>query len=250
MQLTNEQVNHLRGLLQDEMEDVRDRMDENGSFDMVGSMRDQLSELSFYDNHPGDIGTEVFERGKDLALRDQYSLRLAEIDEALERMEDGNYGTCLHCGKEIPLARLEAEPAAKHCVDCQEQEDELEISANRPVEENFLYPGFGRTFMDRNEEDQNGYDGEDAWQDVAKYGTAATTDEHPSARHPNNMFSDEDDRIGYVDDIEGFLMADLDGSPMTEGPPFVRNEAYRRKWQELYHDDQSHRSAREDIDLS
>jgi len=43
---------------------------------------------------------------------------LADIDSALKRIDDGTYGTCVGCGQEIPLQRLEANPAASLCIDC------------------------------------------------------------------------------------------------------------------------------------
>jgi DnaK suppressor protein len=50
---------------------------------------------------------------------DHQKLRL--IDEALDRLESGDYGTCLGCGEPIPARRLEAVPWAKCCVACQER---------------------------------------------------------------------------------------------------------------------------------
>ena len=44
---------------------------------------------------------------------------LAEIDAALKRIEEGTYGICTNCGKEIPVDRLEALPWATLCIDCQ-----------------------------------------------------------------------------------------------------------------------------------
>jgi len=44
-----------------------------------------------------------------------------EITEALRRMDEGRYGVCDRCGKEIPRARLEVVPQAKYCVPCQER---------------------------------------------------------------------------------------------------------------------------------
>jgi RNA polymerase-binding protein DksA len=43
---------------------------------------------------------------------------LSEIDGALMRIEDGTYGTCTNCGREIPEQRLEANPWASLCIDC------------------------------------------------------------------------------------------------------------------------------------
>jgi len=230
MTLTNEQLRELRSQLEEELSSIRDRIEDNNPYGMAESLETMTDELSHYDNHPADIGSEMFERGKDLALREAASLRLDELDDALERMEEGTYGVCLSCGVEIPYARLQAQPAARHCVPCQEEADEQDVSANRPVEENFLFPGFGRTFMDENEEDQNGYDGEDAWQDVAQYGTAATNDENAYTTEPNHQYTDAEERRGYVEDIEGCLIADMHGKPIEPG--FVRNEAYWRVFEE------------------
>jgi DnaK suppressor protein len=47
--------------------------------------------------------------------------RLRYIDQALGRLERGNYGTCAECGESIPIERLMAVPFAIYCVDCQQK---------------------------------------------------------------------------------------------------------------------------------
>lgn len=47
------------------------------------------------------------------------SSQLAQVEEALQRMEDGTYGRCVDCGKPISQARLQALPFAIRCIDCQ-----------------------------------------------------------------------------------------------------------------------------------
>ncbi len=230
MSLTAGQIKRLRHQLEGEITDIRHRLDENDSYGLQQSLEESISELSHYDNHPADIGSEVFERSKDLSLRDADSLRLQEIDDALERMEDGEFGTCAQCGTGIPYLRLEANPAARHCIECQKELDEEDYIRDRPVEEEYLHPGFGRSFLD-NEDDYNGFDGEDAWQAVARYGTAATNDENPQSAHPVDNYYEANERIGYVEDIEGFIITDIEGNPVDD-PQFVRNDAYRRAWNE------------------
>ena len=44
--------------------------------------------------------------------------RVARIDAALGRIDDGDYGECLECGEPIPPRRLEIDPAATLCVSC------------------------------------------------------------------------------------------------------------------------------------
>ena len=49
---------------------------------------------------------------------------LGLVEEAMRRMDRGSFGTCSNCGKEIPEKRLEVEPWAKHCISCQELEEQ------------------------------------------------------------------------------------------------------------------------------
>ena len=51
------------------------------------------------------------------------SQTLIEVQEALHRIEDGTYGKCVACGRQIEAARLEAVPWARYCVADQEQQD-------------------------------------------------------------------------------------------------------------------------------
>jgi RNA polymerase-binding transcription factor DksA len=78
-----------------------------------------VSEMSNYDQHPADIGTEVFEHEKNQSLLEQVESELAEIDQAFERLEAGRYGICQSCGQKIPAERLDAMPAARFCVEDQ-----------------------------------------------------------------------------------------------------------------------------------
>ena len=83
----------------------RKKMDEGHDHGHLGfeeSLTGSTQELSAYDNHPADLGTETYERGKDLGLQDAKRLLRAKIDEALERIDRGDYGSCMVCGEEIP----------------------------------------------------------------------------------------------------------------------------------------------------
>lgn len=54
------------------------------------------------------------------ALESEAVTELAHIDAALQRLESGNYGTCVSCGERISIGRLLARPASTECVDCAE----------------------------------------------------------------------------------------------------------------------------------
>ena len=77
------------------------------------------NELSSFDQHPGDSGTETFEMEKNVSLLEQVDDELQEIEAATQRLERGTYGTCQACGRPIGDERLEAMPAARFCIDDQ-----------------------------------------------------------------------------------------------------------------------------------
>jgi RNA polymerase-binding transcription factor DksA len=81
-----------------------------------------VGELSTYDQHPGDIGTEVFEHKKNMSILEQVEAELREVDAALERLEAGTYGRCQACGQPIEPARLEERPFTRFCL-----EDQLRV---------------------------------------------------------------------------------------------------------------------------
>jgi RNA polymerase-binding transcription factor DksA len=95
---------------------VRDGFDDEG-LDVAET--DSLGELSALDQHPADIGTETFEREKDLSIIERVEAELADVEHALRRLDEGTYGTCEACGKPIGDARLDAMPAARLCLDDQ-----------------------------------------------------------------------------------------------------------------------------------
>ena len=76
-------------------------------------------ELSSFDQHPGDSGTETFEMEKNVSLLEQMEDELQEIEAAFQRLERGTYGVCQACGRPIGDARLEAMPATRFCVEDQ-----------------------------------------------------------------------------------------------------------------------------------
>ncbi len=83
------------------------------------SASDSLSELSSYDQHQADVGTETFEREKDLSILERVESELVDIEYAMRRLDEGTYGACDACGKPIDEARLEAMPATRLCLDDQ-----------------------------------------------------------------------------------------------------------------------------------
>jgi DnaK suppressor protein len=74
---------------------------------------------------------------RELAIRnlDRETNLLRQVRLALARMDDGTYGTCLHCEEEIKPKRLEALPWAAYCITCQEAADRHEFEATESLDE-------------------------------------------------------------------------------------------------------------------
>ena len=64
-----------------------------------------------------DTASETYERELDEGLEEDARDQLRQVDEALARIESGDYGTCVACGKEIPSERLEAVPWTSLCIE-------------------------------------------------------------------------------------------------------------------------------------
>jgi len=81
------------------------------------SRLDAAGDLSSMPIHMADIGTDNYEQEFALDLMDSERKILVEIDEALQRLENGTYGTCEGTGQPIRKARLKAQPWARYCVE-------------------------------------------------------------------------------------------------------------------------------------
>lgn len=172
------------------------------------SLQDSIEELSLYDNHPGDIGDATFEREKDLGLKLFIEDRLAMINEALQAISRGAYGLCESCGREISEERLEIVPYTTLCRECKSDREGLERHP-RPIEEDVIQPPFGENYGDR---DEIGFDGEDAWQAVARFGTSNSPSDIGSVTDYNDAYINSREDIGEVEEYEGIPASkSLDG---------------------------------------
>lgn len=201
--LTTEQLSYLKRRLLKRQEEIGHLSDHVGQTDAHGN--EPVGELSNYDNHPGDMGTELFEREKDIALNDHTEVELRAIHQALEAIKQGTYGYCAVCDQAISFDRLRALPTALCCI---EHTDAQEMINDRPVEETILDSNIGRD--DR--EDATMFDAEDSWQEVSKYGSSETpSDFYQTEKTYDDMFFHSDELVGSVEELEGFLLSDQTG---------------------------------------
>ena len=80
-------------------------------------------DLSLMPIHMADLGSDNFEQEFTLSLMETDEEMLSAIEAALERLEEGTYGSCEDCGAKIPKARLDAIPYATLCVRCASQRE-------------------------------------------------------------------------------------------------------------------------------
>ena len=114
-------TNRFRNLLLDERQRVADAISYLHE-DNSRSLEDVTEEETF-DQHPADAATATLDREMDATLEENSEHVLNAIDDALRRIDEGTYGTCVRCGKHIDEERLEAMPYAEKCIDCKRLEE-------------------------------------------------------------------------------------------------------------------------------
>jgi RNA polymerase-binding protein DksA len=122
--MTSIDTTEFRARLEDERRRITDAIEYLAS-ENPGNMQDELGELGGRgpDNHLGDMATVTFDRELDEGLGEGAQQTLAQIDRALARLDEGSFGVCEQCGKEIPEERLRARPWATLCIDDQRLAD-------------------------------------------------------------------------------------------------------------------------------
>ena len=197
--------------LKTERKRLEDEIHNSDQFNLNEPLSDSTNELSAYDNHPADLGSETFEREKDLALWNNTQEILHRVNDALQRLEEGQYGLCEDCGQEINLERLEAIPYTTLCIHCQQADEGNRQTRYRPIEEEVLFPPFGRTFNDN--KDSPATDGEDIWQQVAQYGTSNSPSDLGGIRDYEENFYDAPEHVGIVEEVDGIIDVGPDDIP-------------------------------------
>ena len=121
-----------------ERADVLRRMLEERRSEIHDKLRAIREEIPSYQDEVRDTEEQSvtdFAQEMDFALMEMKAQTLIRIDEALQRVDQGTYGTCDECGQDIAEARLKAVPFALLCLECQEREETL------AAEERALTPG-------------------------------------------------------------------------------------------------------------
>jgi DnaK suppressor protein len=110
--------------------------------ELKGSSEQQLEQSAGDDV---DIASSEITKAALQKLGAREQKHLQKIDEALEKIDSGEYGNCEMCGEEISPARLEARPVALYCIDCKTQQEQRE-----------------RQYVDEDERDEDGWESADS----------------------------------------------------------------------------------------
>ncbi|MFJ7936350.1 TraR/DksA C4-type zinc finger protein [Sporosarcina sp. NPDC096371] len=214
-----------RAVLKKELLEMKkDLMTTAEETDRKENTQDATGELSMYDNHPGDMGTELFEREKDAALNVHANAELEKVEDALQAMQNDTYGICEECKIDIPFERLEVIPYTTLCID---HATEREIPHDLPVENDILIMANPNSFADRRYGASR--DGEDSFQEIAKSGTSETPSDFIGDHDNYETLYDSNLEDGAAEPIEEFISTDISG--LTRG--FVRSDASEQYEAEL-----------------
>jgi DnaK suppressor protein len=110
-------IEHFKQLLLEKRREILKNVNEIEDEALNKSRLDATGDLSSMPIHMADLGTDNFEQEFALGLMDSERKLLHEIDDALQRIDEGTYGICEGTGKSIRKARLEAQPWARYCVE-------------------------------------------------------------------------------------------------------------------------------------
>ncbi len=120
--MKKEQLEQFRSQLLDKRDEI---LAEAGK--TLSDMTDQTTNIP----DPNDRATVESGRSFELRIRDRERKLLSKIEEAIGRLDEGEYGVCEGCGEEIGIKRLEARPVTTYCIDCKTLQETKEKSQGK-----------------------------------------------------------------------------------------------------------------------
>lgn len=115
--MEKEKLEEFRLILQSQLNDLL--RDAGKTMSEMTSEKSNLPDIT-------DLATAESDRNFELRIRDRERKLIKKIQEALERIDDGTFGTCEVCEEEIGEARLRARPVTTYCIDCKTEQERQE----------------------------------------------------------------------------------------------------------------------------
>lgn len=110
-------------LLLDKREELMGDINQISEDTLKKSLKDASGDISGYSFHMADVATDNYDREFSLGLASKERGVLFEINHALQKLQEGKFGSCELCKKPISQARLKAVTYAKLCLKCQQNEE-------------------------------------------------------------------------------------------------------------------------------
>ena len=103
----------------------------NGKLDeLIHGAGEVVSDMSGAEDEnfpdPSDRASLETDRNFLLRVKDRERKLIVKVQEAIKRLDDGEYGICEHCGDKISDKRLAARPVTTYCIECKTEEEEQE----------------------------------------------------------------------------------------------------------------------------
>jgi len=120
--MNKEQLEQFRTQLLLKRDDILEEADKT-----LTDMTDQTTNIP----DPNDRASVESGRSFELRIRDRERKLLSKIEEAIGRIDEGEYGICDGCGEDIGIKRLEARPVTTYCIDCKTLQETKEKSQGK-----------------------------------------------------------------------------------------------------------------------
>jgi RNA polymerase-binding protein DksA len=122
--MNKEDLEFFRKLILDKLAETSQELEEFERKSRSEDAQEASEDRSAYSLHMADRGTDAMEREKNLLFAQRTDDYIEYLNEALQRIKNGSFGTCRICGGEIGRARLEAVPTATQCIACKSKQNE------------------------------------------------------------------------------------------------------------------------------
>ncbi len=121
--MDQKQLNHFKKIIIQKRDELVKQLEQLKESGLNSGVSDSSGDHSTYSLHMADQGTDTMEREKQYIFAAREQNYLYHLDLALERIDKGEFGTCISCGNEIGQARLEAAPHVRLCINCKSKEE-------------------------------------------------------------------------------------------------------------------------------
>jgi DnaK suppressor protein len=122
--MTEEDLKFFKELLLEKKDQAHSDLEEFERVSRSNTAQESSEDRSAYSLHMADRGTDAMEREKNLLFAQREGSYIDYVDEALQRIENGTFGSCRICNGDVGRGRLEAVPTATQCIACKSKAEE------------------------------------------------------------------------------------------------------------------------------